>query len=92
MVIFVLGSLKRVGWEGVSPLVGGFHLGPAGESHIDGMHGGADVCYVEVDHDVGAGGVGVQEGRVAGGEAGVVVLGRYFSQVRQGGGVLINKI
>ena len=49
-----------------------------------------DVCYGEAYHDIGAGGYGVKECRVDGGEDDRDILGMYAAMVRRGGGVFIN--
>ena len=60
--------------------------------YIDGLHGGVHVCYGAAYHDIGSGGVRVQEVGVDVGEAGVDMLGRYSDIVMKGRGILINII
>ena len=60
--------------------------------NVDGMHGGMDVRYGVVYHEIGAGGARFQEGGMAVVEAGGGILTRYAAMVRQGGGVLTNRL
>ena len=67
--------------------MGGFRLGTIRNAHVDGLHGGADICYGAVYCDIGGGGAKFKEGGVYGGEDGGAMLGSYSDMVRQGEGV-----